>query len=79
MRKLVAQQWVTVEFSGRLGVRYASELRWNVAYMSATGAELMPVRRIASMKSIGSIGERAVLFCALCLGARRAHSFGTTY
>jgi len=30
--------------------------------MSATGAELMPVRRVASMKSIGSIGERAVLF-----------------
>jgi hypothetical protein len=49
-----------VEFTGQLRVRYASDLRWNVTYVSTTGAELMPVRRVASMKSIGSIGERAV-------------------
>jgi len=48
-----------VESSGRLGVRIASELRWDIAYMSATGAGLMPVRRVAD-EARTRVGHRYV-------------------
>ncbi len=56
--------------SGRFDVRIASELGWNVTHVSATGAGLMLVRRVAPLKPICSVGERAVsrqLNCSLAL------------